>query len=323
MQHLTKAQRYQIKAYLNCGKSKSFIATALKVHKSTIYRELSRNSTKRGTYKPNFAQELANERKERFSSNRKFTKSVEKFIRNKIEQEQWSPEQIVGYCKKNAIEMVSCERIYQYIREDKKQSGTLYKHLRHQLKNRKRPISGKKITIKDKVSIDQRSDIINKKLRFGDWEIDLIIGKDNKGAIVTIVERTTAFFLMKKLPKGKNAKELAKIVTAMLIPYKSFVFSITSDNGTEFAMHKKISKKLLTAFFFAHPYCSWERGLSEYTNKLVRQYIPKKSVFEDVSDKEIKNIQYKINNRPRKNLNYDNPKNLFYKFVNQNVAFAS
>ena len=323
MKHLSKEQRYQIKAYLNCGKSKIFIAQALGVNKTTIYRELKRNSKKRGSYDPDFAQELSIERKERFASNRKFTPSIEKYVRQQIEQEQWSPEQIVGYCKVKNIPMVSHERIYAYIREDKQQKGNLYKHLRHQLKHRKRPVSGKQNSIKDRVSIDLRSDIINNKLRFGDWEIDLIIGKDRKGAIVTIVERTTAFFLMKKLPFGKNAEELAKMVISMLLPYKKFVHSITSDNGKEFAQHKKISKKLLSEFFFAHPYSSWERGLSEYTNKLVRQYIPKKSIFNDYNEQEIKNIQHKINRRPRKNLNYDNPKNQFYKFVNKKVAFAS
>ncbi len=323
MKHLTKEQRYQIKAYLNCGKSKLFIAEALNVDKTTIYRELKRNSKKQGSYNPDFAQELSSERKERFASNRKFTPSIEKYIKKQIEQEQWSPEQIVGYCKSQNIPMASHERIYAYIREDKKQGGNLFKHLRHQLKHRKRPVSGKQNTIKDRVSIDFRGDIINNKERFGDWEIDLIIGKNGKGAIVTIVERTTAFFLMRKLPFGKNAKELAEIVIEMMMPYKKFVHSITSDNGKEFAGHKKISKKLLTQFFFAHPYCSWERGLSEYANKLVRQYIPKKSIFSAYNNQEIKLIQHKINRRPRKNLNYDKPKNLFYKFVNQKVAFAS
>lgn len=121
-------------------------------------------------------------------------------------------------------------------------------------------------------------------------EIDLIIGKDRKGAILTIVEITTAFLLMKKLPFGKNAEELAKTVIDLMLPYKNYVLSITSDNGKEFAEHKKISKKLLTEFFFAHPYSSLERGLSEYTNKLIRQYIPKKSIFSHYNDKEIKKI---------------------------------
>jgi transposase, IS30 family len=322
MKHLTKEQRYQIKAYLDCGKTKSFIAKALNVDKSTIGREIKRNSKKGGSYDPNFAQELASERKERFAANRKFTPSIEKFIKTHIEQEQWSPEQIVGYCRTNNIPMVSHESIYAYIRKDKLDGGDLYKHLRHELKHRKRPVSGKQNTIKGRISIDQRSDEINNKERFGDWEIDLIIGKEQKGAIVTIVERSTAFFLMKKLPFGKNAVELANVVINMMLPYKKFVHSITSDNGKEFAEHKKISQKLLAEFFFAHPYSSWERGLSEYTNKLVRQYIPKKSIFDHYSDQEIKDIQHRINRRPRKNLNYENPKNIFYKFVNKKVAFA-
>jgi IS30 family transposase len=321
MKHLTKEQRYQIKAYLNCNKSKLFIAESLQVDKGTIYRELKRNSTKRGFYNPGFAQKLAIERKERFGRNRKFTPTIKKYVKQKIEQEQWSPEQIEGYCKVNNIPMVSHERIYQFVRENKVCGGFLYKHLRHQLKHRKRPVSGKQQTIKGKISIELRGDVINNKERFGDWEIDLIIGKDGKGAILTIVERTTAFLLMKKLPFGKNAEELTKVVVQLLFPYKAFVHSITSDNGTEFAAHKKISKKLLTQFFFAHPYSSWERGLSEYTNKLVRQYIPKKSIFNHYNNNQIKEIQHKINRRPRKNLNYENPKILFYKFVNQKVAF--
>lgn len=323
MKHLTKEQRYQIKAYLNCGKSKFFIASALKVHKTTIYREIKRNGTKRGHYNPNYAQGLSSERKERFSRIRKFNSATEKIIREFIEQEQWSPEQIAGHCKSYKIPMVSHESIYAYIRADKLKGGSLYEHLRHQLKHRKRPVGGKQIIIKDKVSIGLRDDIINNKERFGDWEIDLIVGKQNKGAIVTIVERTTAFFMMRKLKNGKKADGLAETVTEMLLPYKKFVHSITSDNGSEFAEHRRISKKLETQFFFAHPYSSWERGLSEYTNKLVRQYIPKKSKFEDYNEQQIKEIQHKINRRPRKNINFENPKNLFYKFVNNKVAFVS
>jgi IS30 family transposase len=112
---------------------------------------------------------------------------------------------------------------------------------------------------------------------------------------------------MRKLPFGKNAEYVAKTVIDMLLPYKNFVHSITSDNGKEFMQHKKIAKKLLTKFFFAHPYASWERGLSEYTNKLVRQYISKKSNFKQCSDEYVKQIQYKINRRSRKKLNYEIP----------------
>lgn len=179
--------------------------------------------------------------------------------------------------------MVSHERIYQFIRHDKAQRGQLYKQLRHRLKHRKRPI-GKHISIKNRISIDQRPEIINNRGRFGvpiaiGREMDTIIGKDHKGAIVTIVERTTGFFMMRKLPKGREAKDLSKQGIDMLLPYKNSVLSITSDNGTEFAEHQNIAQKLETEFYFAHPYSSWKRGLNEYTNKLIRQYIPKKATL--------------------------------------------
>ncbi len=314
MKHLTVEQRYEISTYLKCGKTISFIAQALGYNKSSISREIQRNSTKTGKYNPKFAQELSQEKKERFCKNRKFTKQVEIFIVEKIEKEQWSPKQIQGYCKRKSIPMVSHERIYQFVRYDKKEGGDLYLNLRHKLKHRKRPI-GKFIPIKNRVSIDQRPDIVNQKGRFGDWEIDTIIGHNQKGAIVTITERTTNFFLMKKLNKGKNAEALAEVVIKMLLPYKAHILSITADNGTEFAQHEKIAKALNTKVYFTHPYSSWEKGLIEYTNKLIRQYIPKKSNFNEFNELKIKQIQAKINARPREKLEFDNPMKIFYNLV--------
>jgi IS30 family transposase len=315
MKHLKLEQRYAIKAYLNSGMSSEFIASKLGVHECSIRRELKRNPTKNGGYNPDFAQKLANERKERFAINRRFDENMARIINEKIKQEQWSPEQIKGHCNKHGIPMVSIERIYQYVREDKTNGGNLYKDLRHKLKHRKRPAHDKQQAIKDRVSIGERPDIINNKERFGDWEIDLIVGKENKGAMVVIVERKTAMFFIRKLEHGKNAEKLAEVVIDMLLPYKEHVKSITSDNGSEFAKHKQIVKKIEASFFFAHPYASWERGLSEYTNKLIRQYIPKKSNFKEFDNEYVKQVQYKINRRPRKNLNFENPMKVFYKFV--------
>ena len=238
-----------------------------------------------------------------------------------LTEEQWSPEQIVGDAKRRGIEMVSHERIYQFIRADKHCGGTLWKYCRHRLKHRKRPLGGKKVIIPDKVSIEERLAVINEKQRFGDWEIDTIVGPQNNGAILTVTERLTGFLLMKKLPKGKNAKALARPLYYMLLPYKQFVHSITSDNGTEFYEHKWIAHMLNTSYYFAHPYASWERGLNEYTNGLIRQYIPKKESFANFSDKDIEIFQHKINRRPRKLLNFDAPKNRFFLFINNIVAF--
>ena len=312
--HLTREQRYQIVALLQTGTKQKEIARIIGTSESTISRELKRNSSKRG-YSARLAQEFANERKERFRIFRKFTPTVETHVRYQLECNQWSPEQIVGRSKKEGLPMVSHERIYQYIREDKKKGGVLYKNCRHRLKHRKRPVGGKKVVIPDKVSIEQRPEIINNRERFGDWEIDTIIGKENKGAILTATERTTGFLLMKKLKMGKNAKNLAKEFIAMMLPYKNAVLSITSDNGSEFYEHKTIAKKLHAEYFFAHPYSSWERGLNEYTNKLIRQYIPKKQCFNAFDENDIKQIQYKINKRPRKKFNFENPKKLFFQKI--------
>lgn len=320
-QHLTESQRYEIGAYLKCNKSQKFIAEQLGVSQSCISRELKRNKLKRGSYNPKKAQEVAIIRKERFCNNRRFTRGVKDFIDEKLTQEQWSPEQISGYCDKHKISMVSIERIYQYIRQDKKNGGKLYLQLRHQLKHRKRPVSGKHEVIKNKNSIDNRPEIVLTNQEFGHYEIDLIIGAEGKGAILTVVERKTKFLFMEKL-KGKNAKELAISMVNMLLPYKNSIKTITSDNGTEFAEHQYISQKLACDFYFAHPYSSWERGLNENTNGLIRQYIPKGTYFEKVSKESIKQYQHKINRRPRLTLEFEEPKNLFFNFVNK-IALAS
>lgn len=315
MKHLNSKQRYAIKAYRESGKTMKFIALQLGVSESTISRELKRNATKSGRYNPDFAQELANERKERFASKRKFDEGMKKLVESKLVDQQWSPEQIKGHCDKHGTAMVSVERIYQHIRADKEKGGELYKRLRHRLKHRKRPVGGSHQVIKDKVSIEQRPGVVDNKERFGDWEVDLIVGKDGKGAILTIVERLTGMVFILGLPHGKNAKMLAKALIRLLMPYKKFIKSITSDNGSEFAQHKLIAKKLQADFYFAHPYSSWERGLSEYTNKLARQYIPKKSDFATFDQQYLIQVQYKLNSRPRKNLNFEKPKDVFYKLA--------
>ena len=133
MKQIIHEQRYQIEAYLKAGMSKGFIAVQLSIDRSSIFREVKRNSKKTGAYSASFAQMLCDERKERLKRKRSFDQAKENLIKGFIEKEQWSPEQIVGYCKKNGVDMVSHERIYQYIRQDKKLGGGLYKHLRHRI----------------------------------------------------------------------------------------------------------------------------------------------------------------------------------------------
>jgi IS30 family transposase len=198
------------------------------------------------------AQEYADERRERYRFKRRFTESIRRKVVKELTQGQWSPEQIVGRVRQDGLPMVSHERICQFIREDKKKGGALCKHLRHRLKHRKRPVGGKKAVIPDKVSIDLCPDIINQKERFGDREIDTVVGHENKG-VLTATERTAGFLLMKKLPKGKNAKALAKELFFLLLPYKQCVHSITSDNRSEFYGHKRIANCLDANCFFCSP----------------------------------------------------------------------
>jgi IS30 family transposase len=237
---------------------------------------------------------------------------MEKHIRDKLTGEQWSPRQIVGQAKLTQIPMVSHEHIYQLIRKDRAEGGILWKHTRHQLKHRKKSVTGKQVSIKNKVSIEQSPPVVADKERFGDWEIDTIIGKEGKGAILTLTERLTGFLLMEKLPDGKQAKPLAKVAVRLLFAYKRDVHTITSDNGSEFADHEYMAKKLNAGFYFAHPYASWERGLNEYTNDLIRQYIVKGSDFNLYSDDFIRLVQNKINRRPREKLHFMTPSKIFY-----------
>lgn len=323
MSHLTTEQRYVIAALYKRGIKKKEIAKSIRVDPSTIGRELKRNATKTGKYNALTAKTLSTERKERFGFKRKFTKEVAQRIRDYLVKEQWSPEQIVGWCKKQQIEMVSVERIYQFIREDKAKGGTLYKHTRHQLKHRKRPVGVKGSRIKDRISIEQRPEKVNNREEFGHFEMDLVIGKNHQGAILTITERVSKFFMCRYLPHGKKAIEVAKTVNDMLLPYKYHVHSITTDNGLEFAEHQKIAKKLNTTIYFAHPYSSWEKGQIENMNKLLRQYVPKKQIINQYNIQNINEIQIKLNNRPRKNLGFYKPIEIFSKFINQKIAFAS
>ena len=196
-------------------------------------------------------------------------------------EEQWSPRQISGVLKKEGIS-VSHQRIYNIIHADA--TGTLSQHMRHKLKYRRRP-KHNHFPIADRISIHQRPEQADGK-RFGDYEMDLIVDRFGH-AILTIVERSTNMLFMTKFAHGKKAEPLAKEVRRLLLPYKKYIKTITTDNGSEFAAHKLITKYLGAVVYFADPYSSWQKGAIEYTNKLIRQYIPKQANFDDYTDKKM------------------------------------
>ena len=261
---------------------------------STVSRELARNKTKTGKYSPKVAQEISEERKERFRKERKFTKEMKVLVIKYISEEQWSVEQIVGYCRKNGIPIVGKTTIYKFIHQDKENGGDLYKHTRHQLKHRCRALYTCKKKVEDKKSIEERPEVVSQKTEFGHWEIDLIVGAGNKGAILTLVEMTTKMLFMRKLKEGKKAKSLADELIDMTLPYKNYIKTITADNGNEFSDFKRIEKKLNLQFFFAHPYSSWERGLSEHTNGLCGNTYQKILILRILHIKKLENINIKL-----------------------------
>ena len=308
---LTSEQRYTISVLLSKGLKKKEIAEAIGVSNSTITRELQRNSSKRGVYKWEIAQKQAEKRSKRTPGNRAISKAIWSSVKHYLVDEQWSPEQISGYLAKDDIK-ISHETIYAWIREDKRNRGTLYKHLRHRLKHRKKYVGAGRSCIINRKSIHERPAEADGK-RFGDLEMDTIVGPNNQQAIVTLVDRNTNMLFMKKLKYGKDAKNLALTVIEILKPLKKKLKTITTDNGKEFSAHEIISEALGVDVFFTDPYSSWQKGAIENANGLIRQYIPKKVSFNDYDDKDIKDIEEKINRRPRKKLGFETPIERFSK----------
>ena len=307
---LTSEQRYTISVLLQNRTKQKEIAKAINVSPGTVSREIRRNSGVRGRYNWETAQANAVQTKRRKPGNHSIDKDVMEEAKHLLVTEQWSPEQISGVLAKDG-KYISHETIYRMIRKDKAEGGTLYKHCRHKLKRRARPVGGRHISIPNRTSISERPAEVDGK-RFGDFEMDTIVGRGNHGAIVTLIERSTNMLFMRKLKKGKNAKDLARTVIHLLSPFKEHVKSITTDNGTEFACHEMIGKSLGVTICFADPYASWQKGAIENANGLIRQYVPKTETFEHVSHQQITKYSKRINIRPRKKLEFKTPHECFY-----------
>lgn len=296
------------------------IAQELKVHKSTISRELKRNTGQRG-YRPKQAQQLAASRQQQRASATRISSEIWDTVKARL-HEEWSPEQISGRLKTERGLNISHERIYQYIYDDKRNGGTLHQHLRCQKQRRKRYGGGRdrRGQIAQRQSIEERPIIIEQRERIGDWEADTIIGKGHRQAMLSLVERRSRFTLLHKLDQATSAAVTAAAL-AQLQPLSGKVKSITSDNGREFSGHQAIATRLGVDFYFAHPYAAWERGTNENTNGLVRQYLPKGSDFTALTQDSVEVVVNKLNHRPRKVLGYRTPYEVFY--ATENVALST
>lgn len=312
--HLTADERYQMDDLLREGFSQDKVAAAIGRSKSTISRELSRNKGERG-WRPRQAQQKAEERltKRGAGNVKRVSTAAWEFAKEHLQKEQWSPDQIAGYLKVEGLETISHEAIYQRVLADKKDGGSLYKNLRCKKKRKKRYGSARSARgkIPGRIDIDQRPAIVDERRRIGDWEGDTIIGSHKGGAVIaSMVERKSRLTVLSKA-RNKTTTEVIESINRRMLPIAAFVLTITLDNGREFSMHEMLSLMLGAKVFFAKPYHSWERGLNENTNGLVRQYFPKKTSFDRITESELMRVEKKLNSRPRKCLGYKTPIEVF------------
>jgi transposase, IS30 family len=307
-QQLTQEQRYQIYALLKMGHNQTEIAETVGVHKATISRELGRNTGQRG-YRPRQAEQFSQARRKKGQP--RIEASTWQVVAEKLQQD-WSPEQISGWLLRNKAVHISPEWIYQFVYANYRAGGQLYQHLRSQKKRRKR-LHGqdRRGQLMGRRSIEERPAVVAERSRIGDWEVDTILGKQHQKAIVTLTERRSRFALLGKVSK-RSAEQVRETLVQLMHPFLDKLETMTGDNGKEFAQHEQLATELDLDFFFAHPYASWERGSNENMNGLVRQYLPKKSDFSQVTNADLVRIMDRLNLRPRKCLGFRTPFEVFF-----------
>lgn len=314
--HLTEEERYQIDELQRQGYSQKNIADELGRSESTLSRELKRNRGERG-WRPRQAQgkALCRLSSRGIANAGRIDESAWEYAKEHLQQEQWSPEQITGRLKRDGAPPISHETIYQRVLADKKAGGQLYLNLRCKKQRKKRYGSGKsgRGAIPNRVDIEERPAIVETRKRVGDWEGDTIIGSYDGGAVIaSMVERKSRFTCLAKA-SNKTTKAVTASINQVMLPLANLVITITLDNGKEFSEHKNLSDALNAKVFFATPYHSWERGLNENTNGLVRQYFPKKVPFDMLTEQDVQRVENKLNSRPRKCLDYQTPFEVFSK----------
>ncbi|MGQ7244862.1 IS30 family transposase [Salinicola sp. V024] len=308
---LTQIQRYQIFAYLETGISQRQIARTLGVHSSTINREVRRNAASDG-YEPGHAQAISDHRRR---SAWKVTKRLPSLIQWVTQQllDEWSPQQISGFMAQANGAYVSHQWIYSLICDDKARGGQLWKRLRLPQQRRyqrhlaKRAGLGK---IPHRVGIEHRPADVEQRRHIGHWEGDTVLKGHKESGLVTLVERRSGYLLAARLPRI-TATGAAKTMVRLLSPRRGAVYTITLDNGSEFAEHREVAKAVSAKTYFCDPYCSYQRGTNENTNGLIRQYFPKGTDFRKVTDSPLRRVVTKLNDRPRKRLGYRTPAQVF------------
>jgi transposase, IS30 family len=293
------------------GWNQAEIARSLGRHRSTVCREVRRNSTRAdGHYRAFTAQERTNGRRSRSRRNRRF--SAEDFaLVEGLLRRQWSPEQVAGHLRRTGQLAISHETIYRHVWRDKKRGGLLYTHLRGARKRRRKRygaydsrgrLAGKRMIAERPTEVEARSHV-------GHWEADTVMGAGTKDCVATLVERKTGLVLIGKLA-DRTARALSRRLTR-LIRGAGRVETVTADNGTEFHDYPRVERLTGAAFYFARPYHSWERGSNENANGLIRQYLPRGMSMAGLSQQQCNAIARKLNTRPRKRLGFRTPLECF------------
>jgi IS30 family transposase len=304
---LTSEERYALSALRKQGLTNAEIGRALGRHRSTIGRELARNTRKDGGYRPSTAQEATNGRRSKSRRNRQFREPQWALVVARLEI-QWSPEQIAGRLKKSGELRISHETIYRYVWRDRREGGGLYRHLRGARKKRRKRygrydsrgrLAGKRLISERPPGAENRS-------RVGHLEADTVLGSGDRHCVLTLVDRRTGYVMIGKL-EARNAEATNARAIALIRRAQRRVRTVTVDNGTEFHSYTRIEQATGARFYFATPHHAWERGTCENTNGLIRQYLPKRASMRRVSQLNCSRIAQKLNDRPRKRLGYLTP----------------
>lgn len=301
---VTIEDRLRIKDGLDAGLTNSEIADKLGFNKSTIGREISRNKGLRG-YRPRQAQHLAKSREQAKLGPYKLNPIIMAMITDRLEL-KWSPEQISNRLKLEDEADISTETIYKFINQDRENGGHLWRNLRRSNRSRKRriPSEDRRGQIQNAHPISERSKKGNKRKKLGHWERDTMLGKNRKTGVLVITDRKSRFNKFRKLDRRTAHNVTNETIKALKgLPIKS----ITNDRGQEFSDHQRCAKKLKVNIYFCDPYSSYQRGTNENRIGILRQYFPKKTDLTQLSNRQLKIIEFEVNNRPMKCLDWRTP----------------
>ncbi len=304
---ITPAERYTLGLLRRQGLSNAAMARILGRHRSTIGREFHRNCARHdGAYRYTKAQERTNGRRSRSRRNSHFG-PAEWGVVDTLLREKFNPEQISGWLKLLDVIEISHQTIYTYVKANKDDGGSLWKHLRQPMRYRKRYATvEKRGRLLGKRHISERPAAVESRQEIGHWEMDIVIGASDQHCVVTIVERVTGVTLVGKL-RYRRAVDLNRRVIELIQAYPELFLTITVDNGPEFHSYRDIEEATGVTVYFANPYSSWERGTNENTNGLIRQYLPKRTSMKRLTQERCNAIAAALNNRPRKRHGFRTP----------------